>query len=389
MSIFVNGAKIAEFKKKQNKIWAPQSNKNSNMADQSNLFKPGPVLGLMSGTSLDGLDLALCEFEKKGESYAFRIIKAHTIEYTEIWRQRLSSLKDASAEKYFTLHALYGKFIGEKVLEFCADLNVTPAAIASHGHTVFHQPHMGFSTQTGCPATIAAITGITTVADFRSLDVALGGQGAPLVPVGDKLLFGDYQACLNLGGIANISYDENGKRIAYDVCVANMLLNYLSEQSGKSYDAGGESAKAGNVDQSLLNALNDFDFFSQKGAKSIGREWFEKNIKPLVDNVSLHPNDLMATCVEHIAYVIAAELNSAKIKNVLVTGGGAFNDFLIERLKSKTGCEIILPQNDIINFKEALIFAFLGYLRLHGITNTLSSVTGAQSDSAGGAVYLA
>ncbi len=358
------------------------------MNDQTNYSKPGAVLGLMSGTSLDGLDLALCEFEKKGDLYHFTIRKAKTLEYTEIWRQRLSSLKDASAEKYFTIHALYGKFIGERVLEFCEGVDLQPSAIASHGHTVFHQPHMGFSTQIGCGATIAATTGITTVADFRSLDVANGGQGAPLVPIGDKLLFGNYQACLNLGGIGNISFDENNSRIAYDVCVTNMLLNYLAEQNGKSYDAGGEAARAGTVDQQLLHTLNSFEYFSQKGAKSIGREWFEKNMQPLVDQSSLQSNDLLATCTEHIAHVLAKELDEKKIKNVLVTGGGAFNDFLIERVRARTSCEIILPADEIINFKEALIFAFLGYLRLEGKINTLRSVTGAKSDTVGGAVYV-
>jgi anhydro-N-acetylmuramic acid kinase len=347
------------------------------------------VLGLMSGTSLDGLDLALCRFEGADEKYTFRLLKARTFEYPAIWRQRLSSIKDASAEKYFAMNALYGRYIAEKVNEFLEESEFRPIAIASHGHTVFHQPHAGFTTQMGCGATISANTGITTISDFRSIDVAHGGQGAPLVPVGDKYLFGDFQACLNLGGIANISYDVKGQRIAYDICVANMLLNYLAEINGEAFDEGGEAARAGKVDQELLDRLGAQAYYSQEGAKSIGREWFEKNILELFEDSSSPVNDLLATGTEHIASVLAGELNSKAIKNVLVTGGGAFNTFLIERLRTMTTCEIVLPDEPIINFKEAIIFAFLGFLRMLEIPNALKTVTGAEVDSVGGAVYFA
>jgi anhydro-N-acetylmuramic acid kinase len=345
------------------------------------------VIGVMSGTSLDGLDIALCEFTHD-PSFSFRIIKATTYEYSAIWKQRLSGIKDASAEKYFTLNALFGKYIGERINEFVGTGMANARAIASHGHTVFHQPHAGFSTQIGCGATIAATTGLTTIADFRSLDVASGGQGAPLVPAGDKLLFGKYAACLNLGGIANISFEKNGQRVAYDICEANMLLNYLSELSGQSYDAGGEAARSGKVHENVLDKLQALEYYTQKGAKSMGREWFEKQVLPIIRDSSAQVNDLLATATEHIARVISNEINANKIKDVLVTGGGAFNEFLIEKLRSKTSSEIILPVNDIINFKEALIFAFLGYLRLLEKPNALGSVTGAPADTIGGAVYL-
>ncbi|MEI8136395.1 MAG: anhydro-N-acetylmuramic acid kinase, partial [Bacteroidota bacterium] len=257
----------------------------------------------------------------------------------------------------------------------------------SHGHTVFHQPKLGFSTQIGCGATIAAVTGRTTICDFRSLDVANSGQGAPLVPIGDKLLFGKHEACLNIGGIANISFnDKNGNRIAYDICEANMLLNYLAEKLSQPFDKGGEIAKSGKINAELLNKLNSQNYYSQNGAKSIGREWFEQNILSLIENNGIEIKDLLATSTEHIAQIIANDLEDKK--NVLVTGGGAFNTLLIEKIKSKTNCEIIIPDAQTINFKEALIFAFLGYLRLYKKTNTLSSVTDAKSDSAGGAVYL-
>ena len=341
----------------------------------------------MSGTSLDGLDIALCEFDFVEPFYNYEIKKAVTIKYSSYWKNALSNVKTASAESYFALNAEFGRFIAAEINNFLKNIKEAPRAIASHGHTIFHQPNLGFSTQLGCGATIAALTSITTVCDFRSLDVANGGQGAPLVPIGDKLLFGKQEACLNIGGIANISFDDKkGNRIAYDICEANMLLNYLAEKVGRDYDEGGELAKDGNINTELLKELNSQNYYSQTGAKSIGREWFDQSILPLVEKSKNEINDLLATSTEHIAQIIANDL--ADKKNVLVTGGGTFNSFLIEKIKSKTPCEIIIPDAEPINFKEALIFAFLGYLRLNEKTNTLSSVTGAKSDSIGGAVYL-
>jgi anhydro-N-acetylmuramic acid kinase len=345
------------------------------------------ILGIMSGTSLDGTDLALCSFGETKGAYTFSILKAVTIPYPAIWKQRLSSISTASAEKYFAMDAMYGQYIAQLVNDFLEGAPRTPEAIASHGHTVFHQPRAGFSAQIGSGATIAALTGITTVCDFRSMDVAMGGQGAPLVPVGDRLLFAGYHACLNLGGIANISYELKGKRIAYDVCPANMLLNYLSESLGADYDKGGAFAKKGKVNKALLEKLNALDYYKVTGAKSTGREWFEKKVAPLFDHSRLGIHDQLATATEHIASIIASELSSQKIRNVLVTGGGAFNSHLIDLVRAKCKTEVVLPGDDIINFKEALIFAFLGYLRLNNRVNTLASVTGAERDSAGGAVY--
>lgn len=347
------------------------------------------VLGIMSGTSLDGLDLALCEFELYGLGYRYKIKAAKTLNYSVIWKKRLTDVKKATAEEYFALHAKYGKFIAEEVALFMKASGVTPDAIASHGHTVFHQPSKGFSTQIGCGATIAAITGITTVCDFRSLDVAYAGQGAPLVPIGDQLLFGEYQACLNIGGVANISFnDRSGNRVAYDVCVANMLLNYLAEKIKLDFDKGGEIARSGKIDATLLAFFNELDYYKQKGAKSTGREWFEKELKSKIDRSKLKIADLLLTSTEHIAARIGTEISENNLKKVLITGGGAFNSFLIERLRALTHCDLVLPRDEVINFKEALIFAFLGYLRLQGKINTLSSVTGARKNSIGGAVYF-
>jgi anhydro-N-acetylmuramic acid kinase len=345
------------------------------------------VLGMMSGTSLDGVDLALCAFGEKGSSYSFKILKATTVVYPAIWKQRLTSASGASAEKYVAMDAFYGQYIGDLVNDFLKGSRIKPAAIASHGHTVFHQPHAHFSTQAGNGAVIAAVTGIKTICDFRSLDVALGGQGAPLVPVGDRFLFGKYQACLNLGGIANISYEKKKKRIAYDICVVNMLLNNLADTLGLDYDPAGKNAASGKVNSALLTKLNSLDYYKKAGAKSMGREWFEKNILPLFESSSLNIYDQLATATEHVAEMIARDLDGAGITDVLVSGGGAYNAHLIDLIRSKCKTKVHLPSDEIINFKEALIFAFLGYLRLKGHVNALASVTGANRDSCGGAVY--
>lgn len=346
------------------------------------------VLGLMSGTSLDGVDLALCAFSQQAGKPQFKILKAKTIAYSTEWKNRLEGAKNLPAEEYFALHAQYGKFLGQCVNRFLKQSATKPMAIATHGHTIFHQPRRGFSTQLGCGATLAATSGITTVCDFRSLDVALGGQGAPLVPIGDALLFNAYDACLNLGGIANISYTHQKKRLAYDVCGANMLLNHLSALSGKDYDKGGKMAASGKLIPDLLKALNQLPFFTQKGARSLGREWFEQDVLPLFKLSENTVEDLLATSCEHIAQVLSKELNKLPQKAVLVTGGGAFNTHLMDLLREKTKCRIVIPDKQTVAFKEAIIFAFLGYLRLQEKTNTLASVTGAQHNSVGGAVYL-
>jgi anhydro-N-acetylmuramic acid kinase len=344
----------------------------------------------MSGTSLDGLDMAVCEFSQITGGYEYRIEAAETLPYSDIQRSKLKHCAHSSAADHAKLNQRFGKFIGESVASFLSKNKLQADAVSSHGHTIFHQPENGFTNQIGCGATIAAITGLTTVCDLRSLDVALNGQGAPLVPIGDKLLFGKYDACLNLGGIANISFDnKNNERIAFDICVCNMVLNHLSNRKGTPYDLNGEWAKAGKVDEHLLKALDALDHYKIKGSRSLGYEWFETNfLKLIIERQSAHTEDLLATFTEHAAKQIALVINNNGVRSVLVTGGGAFNKHLIELIKQKTTADIILPDEKIINFKEALIFAFLGYLRLKEHTNTLHTVTGAKQDSIGGAVYL-
>lgn len=347
------------------------------------------IVGLMSGTSLDGLDIALCEFEGEGSNFTYKILKADTISYSAEQKNKMRSLPYLNVENYFKLHHQFGKYLGKEVVKFLNTTTSKPNAIASHGHTVFHQPKKGFSTQLGCGATIAAYSGITTICDFRSLDVALNGQGAPLVPIGDELLFGNYQSCLNIGGIANISFKQNNSRVAFDICLANMALNHFSQLAGSDYDKDGNWAKLGNFSENLFNELNDLSFFKQKGAKSIGREWFETEFLFCIDKSKLPVNDVLNTLVNHIAFQISEVLNQNKLGDVLITGGGAHNTFLIEALKKYYKGKIVIPDAITINYKEALIFALLGHLRLAEQINTLSSVTGAKQNSVGGAVYLA
>lgn len=346
--------------------------------------KYAKIVGIMSGTSMDGLDLALCEFSSQNEVISFKLLAAETISYDANWKQKLQTVFSSSAETYFKLHSEYGNFIAQQITHFLSKHKQDSDAIASHGHTIFHQPQLGFTTQIGCGATIAAKTNITTVCDFRNLDVALNGQGAPLVPIGDRDLFHQFESCLNIGGIANISFTQNNITSAFDICIANMALNYLTETIGKVFDEGGNLAKQGTIHTGLLNTLLELNTQQQ----SLGREWFEHYVLPILNASTLPLNNKLATCCEYTAIQIAKVLNHQQLKSVLITGGGAYNHFLIERIKHHYQGTIEIPTDDIIQFKEAIIFAYLGYLRLNEQTNTLNSVTKASKNSIGGAVYL-
>ncbi len=338
----------------------------------------------MSGTSLDGLDIALCEFYVENGLANFKLVATETVPYETLWKERLQAVFNASAEEYFKLNSLYGEFIAGLVTQFLSKHQQTADYIASHGHTVFHRPELGFSTQIGCGATIAAHTGITTICDFRSLDVALKGQGAPLVPIGDRDLFHRYESCLNIGGIANISFTKNNTTKAFDICMANMALNYLAETIGKAYDENGKLASAGKIDEKLLKQLLQLD----TGSKSLGREWFERNFLPLLTNSDLSLENKLASCAEYTAIKINECLSAHQLQSVLVTGGGTYNLFLLNRLKQHYKGRVEIPADEIVQFKEAIIFAYLGYLRINESINTLSSVTKAGRDSVGACVYL-
>ncbi len=286
-------------------------------------------------------------------------------------------------------HAGYGRYLGTLVKEFMEQGNEKADFISSHGHTVFHQPGKGFTFQIGDGAAIAAEALLTVVCDFRTTDVALGGQGAPLVPVGDRLLFSEYDFCLNIGGIANISAEMNGERIAYDICPANQLLNRLAAKLGFEYDKDGAFAREGQLIEDLLKKLNGFFFYKKNFPKSLGNENVAEYFFPILDESSYSLQDKLRTCTEHIAHQIAEAINgeNSSVKSILVTGGGTFNKFLIELVEEKTHHKIILPEAEIIKFKEAVVFAFLGVLRMRNEVNVLKSVTGAKRDSVSGAVY--
>lgn len=339
----------------------------------------------MSGTSLDGLDIAAVEFSFQNQKWDFEIIRAETVSYTKNWTDKLLTAHTLSGEKLIELHAEFGKFTGQRINEFIKRTGFTPELIASHGHTVFHQPEKHFTFQVGNGAAIAAETKITTVADFRTGDVALGGQGAPLVPIGDKLLFSEYDFCLNLGGFANVSFEKNNQRIAYDNCPVNFVLNYFAEKQGLAFDKNGELGKKGKIDTELLENLNKLNYYALKPPKSLGREWVENEFFKVLDASAFPDADKMRTVYEHIA--IQLSKISSKSGKLLITGGGAFNTFLIDRIKFHSSLNVVLPNSEIINYKEALIFAFLGVLRIQNKTNCLSSVTGATKDSSVGVVF--
>jgi len=341
-------------------------------------------LGIMSGTSLDGLDLALCRFTGNNGKWQFEILDAQTIDYKSDWELRLRTAHKLGAEEFLLLHNEYGRFIGTMVNNFLGG-RMIPDLISSHGHTIFHQPDKKFTFQLGNGASIAGTTNITTISDFRNLDIALSGQGAPLVPIGDKLLFPEYNYCLNIGGFANISFDIDGARIAFDICPANLVMNELASQKNRSYDKDGEIGALGKINQSLLDSLNSLGYYEQKWPKSLGREWVDKNLMPLLISSGLSVEDQAATFYEHIAYQISKVIGSSG--KVLATGGGARNKFLIRKIMEKTNSQVILPNDQLIDFKEALIFAFLGVLAFYGRVNCLSSVTGAKKDNIGGTIY--
>lgn len=348
-------------------------------------MKETTAIGLMSGSSLDGLDIALVSFQEDGDKYRFHILEAETLPYPEQWKTLLADAFHKQPEELVQLDKDYGRYLGEQVLAFAKKHNARPNFVASHGHTIFHRPDEHYTLQIGDGEELAKACGFTVVNDFRTEDVGKGGQGAPLVPIGDKLLFGDYEMCLNIGGIANISYDDNGRRIAYDLCIANQALNYLANMNDLDYDKDGELARSGEVDHTLLKKLNNLPFFIQDPPKSMGREFFEANQKSLLQGLSVP--DMLATFVEHIALQISIPISLLPKGKILVTGGGARNKFLMERLQARTKHEVVIPEKEIIDYKEALIFAFLGLRRLEGKTNVLASVTGAESDSCSGRIW--
>ncbi len=345
------------------------------------------VVGMMSGTSLDGMDLVLCRFHKEGQNWQYRILAAVTYAYPEEWKKKLSDAATLDAGAFLLLHQEYGSYIGNRVNDFLAGNHHEADLVASHGHTVFHQPDRGFTFQLGSGAALAACCGIDTVSDFRTFDVALGGQGAPLVPVGDELLFSRYRFCLNLGGFANISSNRNQVRIACDICPVNIVANYLAQMNGQEYDRDGILGSHGKIVPKLVEELNDLEYYARPAPKSLGREWVETSFMPVLNKYDLTPWDLLRNAYEHMAIQICRYINDNEVGDVLVTGGGAFNSFLMDLLRKKSKSALFVPEKQLVKFKEALIFAFLGMLRYRNEINCLSSVTGAKTSSSSGIIH--
>lgn len=342
------------------------------------------AIGLMSGTSLDGLDICYVRFEYDSV-WNFEILNAQTLPYSENWKTKLKEAIHYSGMELMQLHSDYGFYLGTQVLDFITRNYITNVdVIASHGHTIFHQPHLRFTTQIGDGRCIKELTNLPTVYDFRSQDVLKGGNGAPLVPIGDHLLFSQYDACLNLGGFSNISFQHNENRFAFDICPVNIVLNHFANELGFEYDENGSYAQSGKINYEILSKLNQLDFYGQTTPKSLGLEWLQQYVLPLL--IGLNPENALATITEHAAVQIAAVMEDYKLQKVLCTGGGAYNNFLLESITKKTKHQMIIPSAQIIEYKEALIFALMGVLRLRNDVNVLSSATGSSHDHSSGSI---
>ena len=345
------------------------------------------VLGLMSGTSMDGLDISCARYYYNNGSWSFELLACETFPYSaDIKRELIKGFNKESS--LLDLDQYFGEVLSNYVIRFLKKYNFNIDLISSHGHTIFHNPDNGYTNQIGLGSVIAKKTNIPVVSNFRQQDIDFGGQGAPLVPIGDYLLFSEYDSCLNLGGICNISFNLNEIRYAYDICPCNMVLNIICSKIGKDFDEDGNLAAMGFVNQTLLNELNQIDYYNLDIPKSLGKEYVEVYFLTIINASTLSVNDILATFVEHIAYQISFTFLKFKISNSLFTGGGSFNKYLINRVINLTDTKIIIPNNDIINFKEAIIFGFLGVLRLLNKANCLASATGASQDHSSGDIYL-
>jgi len=350
-------------------------------------FTKSIVFGLMSGTSCDGLDIAACRFgadEMEGD--CFELLAGHTFEFPEDLRKQLLHASTLGGRDLHVLDIRFVHFMAECVKQFKRETGIIPDLIASHGHTVFHQPALGYTVQIGSGAALASACKVDTVSDFRQTDVSLGGQGAPLVPLGDYNLFREWDYCVNIGGFANITLNRSKPLKAYDICAANLVLNTLAGKEGMSYDRDGLLASSGTKNEALFDALNALTYYNIHPPKSLGTEWLEKELFPVLAEYPISSGDLLCTYVEHVAYQIARACPS-KSGRMMLSGGGAFNRYLVERIKALTPILVMVPDSKMVNFKEALIFAYLGWLRSQGRINVYSSVTGASMDSVAGAYY--
>ncbi len=350
------------------------------------------LIGLMSGTSLDGLDIVYSTFLFKNSTWHFQIKSATTVDFPDYLSKKLKNAISYSGVQLSLLDVELGEWIGKKVAAFIDIEKIEVDLIASHGHTIFHQPDKGLTYQIGNLTAIYKETNIPVIGDFRTLDVTLGGQGAPLVPIGDQYLFSEFDYCLNLGGISNISFQQHSKRVAYDICPVNIVLNHLANLQGLPFDKDGQIAAQGIIDHSLLNQLNNLDFYQDFKPKSLGIEWINEKIFPVLNSSDISIENKLHTFCHHIGIQLNRSIentyNDTGSKKLLISGGGAFNSFLIETIKSHIANHIncIVPDKEIVAYKEALIFGLMGLLRWKNQVNVLSSVTGAAYDSSSGII---
>lgn len=359
------------------------------------------AIGLMSGSSLDGLDIAYVHLHETAGKWTYEIVHSQCQPYPEAWTVKLGNAVSLSAIDYQLLHTAYGHFTGQAVNQFIEEnqLHHQVHLVASHGHTTFHLPQQKMTGQLGDGAAIAAVTGLPVVSDLRAMDIAFGGQGAPIVPIGEKLLLADYSLFLNLGGIANLSFNLPDKYIAFDVCPANRVLNLLVAPTGKAYDEGGQMADGGSLNKDLLQELNLLAYYGQAYPKSLANDFGTATVYPLVQQFALSAPDALHTYVQHVAaqiknavQTVAAETGfTSQGAKMLVTGGGAFNTFMVESIQQQlatTGIEVVVPDQQLVNYKEALVMALIGVLRWREEYNVLASVTGAARSSINGALWL-
>ena len=361
------------------------------------------VIGLMSGSSLDGLDLVYVHFNENGGKWGFEIKNATCVGYSDEWATRLANATTLNAKEYLLLHNDYGRYLSDCVQDFITknDLHHQVDMVASHGHTTFHFPAKRMTAQLGDGATLAAGTQLPVVTDLRALDVALGGEGAPIVPIGEKLLFPGVGFFLNIGGIANITALGTTSPVAFDVCPANRVLNMLAKERDLQFDQGGQLAASGNINDKLLEQLNDLEYYHQPYPKSLANSFGTDEIYPIIKKYGIVTEDSLRTYVEHIALQVKASvlkirkdlpantLNDAD--QILITGGGALNSFLAERIQHhlvQSGITVVIPSTDIINYKEAIIIALIGVLRWREEYNVIATVTGASRNSISGALWL-
>ena len=385
------------------------------------------VIGLMSGSSLDGLDIAYCNFEVIDGEITWQLLEKETVKFDPKWTARLAHLPTQSARVLAQTHAYFGRYMAELVNDFIKKNKLTPNLIASHGHTIFHEPERYFTSQIGDGAALAALTGITTVCDFRTQDIALAGEGTPIAPAADRYLFSGYDFYLNIGGIANITCDVNGKYIAFDTSPANQVLNLLANEVDLPFDLNGEIARSGRIVQDLVDELNAVDYFQKKYPKSLDNNWIRQHIFPIIQNNNSEIADKLHTYTRFIVIQVKEsirrifeqesaalspdtskvsddlgqgsrksadtfEVSGDKKYRMLATGGGAFNQFLMEQIQAECksfNVEVVLPEREIIEYKEAILMGLMGVLRMEGLPNCFSSVTGAGMDTVGGAVYVA